>query len=1444
MSNSIQKPRTVILAEESTSPIFMALEKVFNVLCPEFNLVSFDKTEDCPKDSMPPTGLIVLTEDSFFDDFKKLCMNGCWYMVVTGNQLSELKPWSKLSAAYSFAFENRCEASPFLLTDIIAKLDVQFKKEFFDCQPAPTTDICFKVCLSKKLYGYIEGFTHGGNYDISNSVLAPARILCLLNDSRESGSQIHESIKLESQIVEKFQKSVINKIVLKDDGELGRELIQAWETIKAEINEKENTLYLNSLNADSFSTAMDLLTEIRILSGKKIETDSKDSLVCNVERGKFRILLIDDHSEQWMPVFSEVQKRIKNIVGCDVSFEYSIDGNTLLDERQNSLSEEPGAPDMWQRLADYDLVLVDIFLPGTNGLEILKKIRDRVMWLPVLLWTSTIESDIPAQANLANGFLFKKKTTISEISDTIMQWLDQGRTRRVMALPNPFFDHVLVSEEIRKCAFDFTHWALKYVDSFHALDDTFFRFFNDHGGRHTIMVLSIVEKLLRPFFFQSETSELAVFSEDKAEREKEVLCLYVAVLCHEIGMFPMIIEGEKELEKYCIMGCDDLFHVRKQHCLRSLEMIWDKDRQSPEFSDRIFQLDDIFKNNSGKASVAALAGYHGRYLNLTDKAFCNLDEEYNIKALGKINEALKKSPIHSVKLESLEKSLEEIDTAVGKDSDKAAKTGFRGRLIRLCAVMRFADSLDINYTRVPADFLLYNDAGTPIQDRENAKRQVVEEVIIDRGIVSIKFNVKPESTGSIHSVLREYVEYLEEELRWSCDSKVVEDLQKKVDGLKKVLFAKDFDIAGNIWKPGVWKEKFVLEDGTVEELFSIIQESLDDWMDKWFFALPDRDHENYEKIRGLIPVIAAVSVLLEIYDEHKAVRDNGLAEIINLGEPKWTGDPRNLTIVHHKYGAKLEKFEDGKISEFKYLLPENIYADRVFQLIADGKGFSGFKITRQHITHIRDNYFDMLDQETGKWKIAEQGLCVRRRSIAGKPIFQVKYGLTQEGQYPQHQTYSFEKSSELKDFLNENKGCDDLSALFINNEAESIIVNNDRHVLQLQPEGKGKGVVLIHLDSFSVTSPSKDKKISKMFEIEIVGGKESLVVALEEELLNAFNLIKVRKPKSEKFTDAIQNFNARQKKSKIWLDMDTGVDDALALLLALRAEEKCEIVGISTVGGNVVAEQAAINTAKILKYAEPCVLPPIYVGCDGDIEDVSEIHGKEGIGDISEFVKNFRPPQFANLLDGFNGLETKGVTFVATGPLTNLAKLMEEYPEKFTEEKIDQIVIMGGVFWEPGNRTSASEFNIYTDPESARKVLGFCREKKIRHTFVPLDVTHRVVLKREDVSRSGDEEFGRKQFIQALTETYMDFYDKNQALDGCPMHDAMAVGYILWPELFVTDHFHVEICGSGSGVSAGSTIADFRPTLINRERAKEVTNIVVRVDRQLFMDKIKENLIN
>jgi inosine-uridine nucleoside N-ribohydrolase len=256
---------------------------------------------------------------------------------------------------------------------------------------------------------------------------------------------------------------------------------------------------------------------------------------------------------------------------------------------------------------------------------------------------------------------------------------------------------------------------------------------------------------------------------------------------------------------------------------------------------------------------------------------------------------------------------------------------------------------------------------------------------------------------------------------------------------------------------------------------------------------------------------------------------------------------------------------------------------------------------------------------------------------------------------------------------------------------------------------------------------------------------------------------------------------------RILLDVDTGVDDALALLFALRSPE-LEVVAITTVAGNVPVENCTRNTRQILDLLEAS--PEILVAqgaekpLERELHTASFVHGEDGLGNVSQLYPvpqhPLDPRPAADVILAQIEKYGEDLTLVPTGPMTNIALAARQDPELFAT--VGGIVQMGGAVGVPGNTGPWSEFNIFVDPEAAAEVVA----TGVPLRLVPLDVTHRVILLREEMRRLADKGDSRTfQFAREITVLYFDYQQKKTGLNGGYLHDPTAVAAVIEPGMFI-----------------------------------------------------------
>ena len=294
----------------------------------------------------------------------------------------------------------------------------------------------------------------------------------------------------------------------------------------------------------------------------------------------------------------------------------------------------------------------------------------------------------------------------------------------------------------------------------------------------------------------------------------------------------------------------------------------------------------------------------------------------------------------------------------------------------------------------------------------------------------------------------------------------------------------------------------------------------------------------------------------------------------------------------------------------------------------------------------------------------------------------------------------------------------------------------------------------------------------------------------------------------------------------ILIDCDPGHDDAIALLLALASPE-VDLLGVTTVAGNQTIEKTTANAIRVLEVAGRGDIA-VAAGADRplvrELSIAAHVHGESGLdGPTLPPPQGAPAPQHAVDFIAARVLDSvEPVTLVPTGPLTNVALLLARYPE--AAQRLERIVLMGGAIAE-GNVTPAAEFNIWVDPEAACRVYA----SGLNVTMVGLDVTHKALVTPEHGERLRAS--GRVGSVIAdLLAFYLRFHRETYGLPGSPIHDAVAVAYVIRPGLLDTVERHVAV-ECGSELCRGRTVVD----LWRRTRAAPNAQVAVGIDVEGFL---------
>ena len=277
---------------------------------------------------------------------------------------------------------------------------------------------------------------------------------------------------------------------------------------------------------------------------------------------------------------------------------------------------------------------------------------------------------------------------------------------------------------------------------------------------------------------------------------------------------------------------------------------------------------------------------------------------------------------------------------------------------------------------------------------------------------------------------------------------------------------------------------------------------------------------------------------------------------------------------------------------------------------------------------------------------------------------------------------------------------------------------------------------------------------------------------------------------------------------KIIIDTDPGQDDAVAILLALASPDEIDVLGVTAVAGNVPLPLTEKNARIVCELAgKPDTL--VFAGCDAPMQrklvTAEHVHGKTGL-DGPQMTDPVMPLQDKHAVDfiieTLRDHDAGTVTLCPLGPLTNIATALTRAPD--IADRIAEIVLMGGAYFEVGNITPAAEFNIYVDPEAAKIVF----DSGVKITVMPLDVTHKALTTRArvDAFRAVGTEPCR--MVAEWTDFFERFDKEKYGSEGAPLHDPCVIAYLIQPDLFTGRHINVEI-ETSSELTLGMTVADW-----------------------------------
>lgn len=306
-------------------------------------------------------------------------------------------------------------------------------------------------------------------------------------------------------------------------------------------------------------------------------------------------------------------------------------------------------------------------------------------------------------------------------------------------------------------------------------------------------------------------------------------------------------------------------------------------------------------------------------------------------------------------------------------------------------------------------------------------------------------------------------------------------------------------------------------------------------------------------------------------------------------------------------------------------------------------------------------------------------------------------------------------------------------------------------------------------------------------------------------------------------------------KQKVIIDCDPGIDDSLALLLAINSPE-LEILGITIVSGNVPAEIGAQNALKVLEFTGRLDIP-VYIGAAKPLKrtyvSAQDTHGQDGLGEsqLPLVTKTTVQPDAVGFIEQTLA-QNRQVVILAIGPLTNLALALKA--RQTVWHNCQAIISMGGNFRSHGNCSPVAEYNYWCDPDAAAYVFD--------HTPVPikmvdLDVTRKIVLTPNILEYIWQKNQRIGNFIKKITRFYFDFHWQQEKVIGCVINDPLAVAFLLEPTLCQGFEARVKIVTDGLAIS--QSMVDVQGFWQETSNALVLTE----VDGQNFMHMFLQRII-
>ena len=290
---------------------------------------------------------------------------------------------------------------------------------------------------------------------------------------------------------------------------------------------------------------------------------------------------------------------------------------------------------------------------------------------------------------------------------------------------------------------------------------------------------------------------------------------------------------------------------------------------------------------------------------------------------------------------------------------------------------------------------------------------------------------------------------------------------------------------------------------------------------------------------------------------------------------------------------------------------------------------------------------------------------------------------------------------------------------------------------------------------------------------------------------------------------------------KVILVADPGIDTAFAVALALN-DPNLEVVGLLPTAGNVSAEQATANVHTLIDVIDPPKWPKLGAALPARYDsDGLALHGPGGFGGVTFPSATRHTLHLADkMLCELPHEYPRQVTVVNLGPLTTLAAALDRDPT--LPAVLDQTVIIGGCWKEPGNAGPVAEFHMHLDPDAAKRVFA----AELNPLLITLDSTRKLIFSPRDLLDLPNPDSRTCQFLRQIVPFGIRASSNLYGIEGFHLKDVVGTVAVAVAGCVSSEPHFVDVETRGE-LTRGMTVIDTRPTPAAAPNARVATGIAV-----------------